>query len=159
MKKRLLAGVLSVMLLGAVAMPVYADDLQVGYTQTSTWTVSIPKTSLSQTQDVEQTVVATAMNIRPESKLQVKITGVTNGMVTLNRSDNGATTTSTVSYVDSTGSKSIINGETVIAEFVDQSTNFANNTTGKLSFSPIVADTKAGDYTGTVTYVMETVNR
>lgn len=160
MKKRLLAGVFSVMLLGAAAMPVFAEDkFDVEYTQTSTWTVSIPATTLSQTEDVEQTVSATVMNIRPELKLQVKITGITDGTVTLTRTDGQATTTSTVSYVDNTNNKTTITGDTVIAEFADQSTDFANGTTGKLSFSPIAENTKAGDYAGTVTYVMETAEK
>lgn len=161
MKKRLIAGALSIMMFGAVALPVHAENskFDVEYSQASTWTVSIPKTTLSQTTDVDQTVSATAMNIRPELKLQVKITGITDGRVTLTRSDGKATTTSTVKYVDNNGAENTISGDTVISEFVDQSTAFANNTTGKLSFSPIDEDTKAGDYTGTITYVMETTNR
>lgn len=161
MKKILLAGALSILMLGTVAFPVNAENskFDVEYSQASTWTVSIPKTTLSQTTDVDQTVSAAAINIRPELKLQVKITGITNGQVTLTRSDGQSTTTSTVSYVDNNNTKNIISGDTVISEFVDQSTAFANNTTGKLSFSPIDENTKAGDYTGTITYVMETTNR
>lgn len=161
MKRILLAGALSILMLGSVAFPVNAENskFDVEYSQASTWTVSIPKTTLSQTTDVDQTVSAAAINIRLELKLQVKITGITNGQVTLTRSDGQSTTTSTVSYVDNNNTKNIISGDTVISEFVDQSTAFANNTTGKLSFSPIDENTKAGDYTGTITYVMETTNR
>ena len=138
-------------------LPVHADEMEVKYQQQSTWIVSIPQTTLSQTQEVEQTVSATAMNIRPDEKLQVKIKGLTEGKVTLTRDYSKATTTSTVSTTSN--SVNPITVDTVIAEFEDQSTDFVNGTTGKLYFSAIPEETKAGDYSGTITYVMETVKK
>lgn len=158
-KNKLLAGAMGIMMLGAMALPVHAEDkdMKVEYKQESTWTVSIPQTTLSQTKEVEQTVSATAMNIRPDETLQVKIKGLTEGKVTLTRDDNNATTTSTVSTTQN--SDDPITDDTVIAEFENQSTDFVNGTTGKLYFSAIPEDTKAGDYSGTITYVMETVEK
>lgn len=158
-KNKLIAGAMGIMMLGAMALPVHAEDkdMKVEYKQESTWTVSIPQTTLSQTREVEQTVSATAMNIRPDETLQVKIKGLTEGKVTLTRDDNNATTTSTVSTTPN--SDDPITADTVIAEFENQSTDFVNGTTGKLYFSAIPEDTKAGDYSGTITYVMETVEK
>ncbi|HIR91809.1 MAG TPA: hypothetical protein IAB98_00115 [Candidatus Egerieimonas intestinavium] len=156
-KSKLIAGAMGMMMLGAMVLPVHADEMEVKYQQQSTWIVSIPQTTLSQTQEVEQTVSATAMNIRPDEKLQVKIKGLTEGKVTLTRDDSKATTTSTVSTTSN--SVNPITVDTVIAEFEDQSTDFVNGTTGKLYFSAIPEETKAGDYSGTITYVMETVKK
>lgn len=168
-RKQVIAGVMSVFLLGASIMPVYAegdDSAEVEYTQDSTWTVSIPKTTLSQTQEVEQTVSATAMNIRPGQKLQVTIKTTDSdgkaildeeGKVTLTRTDRQATTTSVVSTT--ANSRNPITSNTVIAEFENQSTDFVNDTTGKLYFSAVPEGTKAGDYTGSIVYVMKTVNK
>lgn len=169
MKKRIITGAAAMMMAGVMMIPVQATDITesgsktetttVEYSQNSTWTVSIPKTTLSQSEEVIQTVSASKMDIRPEQKLQVKITGITDGKVTLTRnSSDSVTTTVTVSSGDE-NTKTLINGETVIAEFEDQSTSFANNTTGKLYFSKVSEDTYAGDYTGTITYTMETVNK
>lgn len=156
-KSKLIAGAMGMMMLGAMALPVHAEEMEVKYQQQSTWTVSIPQTTLSQTTEVVQTVSATAMNIRPDETLQVKIKGLTEGKVTLTRDDNNATTTSTVSTTPNSADP--ITDDTVIAEFEDQSTAFANGITGKLYFSAIPEDTKAGDYSGTITYVMETVQK
>lgn len=171
-RKQIAAGVLSVFLLGTVIMPVHAEEqidgrqTDVTYTQGSSWKVSIPKTILSQTEEVVQTVSATAMNIRPDKKLQVTIKSplisedgielFVGGRLTLMRSD-GATTTSVVSTTENSGSR--ITQDTVIAEFENQSTAFANNTTGKLYFSAVPANTKAGDYTGYILYEMKTVDK
>ncbi len=158
-KNKLIAGTMGVMMLGAMVLPVHAADksMTVEYEQSSTWTVSIPSTTLSQTKETEQTVSAEAINIRPNEKLQVKIKGLTDGKVTLTRNDSGATTTSTVSTTK--GGDSLISSDTVIAEFENQSTDFANGTTGKLYFSAVPEDTKAGDYSGTITYVLETTSK
>lgn len=167
-KQIFIAGALSVFLLGTAIMPVYAEDntAKVEYTQDSTWKVSIPKTILSQTEEVTQTVSATAMNIRPDKKLQVTIKVKdsqgneiidSQGRITLTRSDSQATTTSVVSTTEKSGNP--ITTDTVIAEFENQSTDFVNDTTGELYFSAVPADTKAGDYTGSIVYVMGTVNK
>lgn len=156
-KNRVIAGAMGMMMLGAMVLPVHAEEMTVEYQQASTWTVSIPQTTLSQTEEVKQTVSATAMNIRPDETLQVKINGLTDGKVTLTRDDSEATTTSVVSTTSNSGNP--ISSDTVIAEFENQSTELVNNTKGELYFSAIPQDTKAGDYSGTITYVMETVKK
>lgn len=167
-KKIFIAGVLSVFLLGTAIMPVHAEEktTKVEYTQPNSWEVSIPSTTLSQTEETKQTVSATAMNIRPDKKLQVTIKAKDSqgddilddkGQVTLTRTDRKATTTSVVSTTEKSGNP--ITKDTVIAEFENQSTAFANDTTGELYFSAVPTDTKAGDYTGSIVYVMETVNK
>lgn len=169
-KQIFLAGALSVFLLGTFIMPVHAEDntktAEVEYTQPNSWTVSIPETTLSQTNETVQTVTATAMNIRPDKKLQVTIIVKdsqeneiidSQGRITLTRSDGKATTTSVVSTTENSANP--IKEDTVIAEFEDQSTAFANKTTGELYFSAVPTDTKAGDYKGSIVYVMGTVDK
>lgn len=167
-KKIFIAGALSIFLLGTAIMPVHAEEemADVVYTQPNSWTVSIPTTTLSQANETVQTVSATAMNIRPGQKLQVTIKTTdsdgktildSDGKITLTRRDNGATTTSVVSTTANSGNP--IKEDTVIAEFENQSTTFANGTTGKLYFSAVDKDTKAGDYTGSIVYVMGTVDK
>ena len=60
-KNRVIAGAMGMMMLGAMLLPVHAEEMTVEYQQASTWTVSIPQTTLSQTEEVKQTVSATAM--------------------------------------------------------------------------------------------------
>lgn len=167
MKKRIITGAVAMMMVGVMMIPVHAIDITgsgtgtttVEYSQNSTWTVSIPKTTLSQSEEVTQTVSATEMNIRPEKKLQVKITGITDGKVTLTRNSSDSVTTTVTVSSDLNNVKTLISGETVIAEFEDQSKEFINSTNGKLYFSKVSEDTYAGDYTGTITYTMETVDK
>ena len=75
----------------------------------------------------------------------------------MTRDDSNATTTSVVSTTSNSGNP--ISSDTVIAEFENQSTELVNSTKGELYFSAISQDTKAGDYSGTITYVMETVKK
>lgn len=145
----------------ALVAPVHAADvanptgtMEVEYKQASSWIVSIPKTTLSATNNTEQSVTVSSINMRPEQKLQVKITGITDGVLTLTRNDGVATTTKISTDEAETN---LINENTVIAEYENQSNKPINNTTGKLYFSAIPKDTKAGDYTGTVTYTMTAV--
>ena len=145
-------------LISAMAMPVMAEDknMTVLYSQGSTYIVSIPETTLSQTDEVVQTVAATAMNIEPGKKLQVSINGITDGTVTLTRADQGATTTTTVSK--GSNKTDLITGDTVIAEFKNQTTKFINGTDGKLYFSPVEEGTAAGNYSGSITYTLAIVD-
>lgn len=168
-KQIFLAGALSIFLLGTVIMPVHAEEktTDVVYTQPNSWEVSIPITTLSQTNETVQTVTATAMNISPDKKLQVTIIVKdsqgneiidSQGRITLTRTiDRLATTTSVVSTTANSGNP--ITEDTVIAEFENQSTDFVNGTTGELYFSAVDKDTKAGDYTGSIVYVMGTVDK
>ena len=157
MKKKMIAGIIAAMMTVGMVMPVSAETTSVTYTQNSDYTVTIPATTLSGTTETDQTVSATMVNIVPGKKLQVMIKGITNGIVTLTRDDGAATTTTTVSK--STGGADVINGDTVIAEFEGQSTDFVNGTTGKLYFSAIPENTAAGSYEGTITYTLDVVDK
>lgn len=162
-KKKIMAGIMSAMLIAGMAVPVSAADqtnqngnTTVTYTQENSYTVSIPATTLSSTAQTSQTVSATSVDIAPGYCLQVTIQGIEDGKVTLTRSDERATTTATVS-TDADG-LSIIDRDTVIAEFTGNSTAFANGTTGMLYFSAISSGTRAGTYTGTITYQLSVVD-
>lgn len=160
MKKKIITAMMSAMLIVGTVLPVSAADQSnpngtttVSYEKGSSYEVSIPAISLNNTK--EQTVQATSVNIVPGSTLRVTVTGISNGVVTLTRDDQQATTTTTVS-TDAAG-QDPIDGNTVIAEFVGNSTDFANDTTGKLYFSDVPADTAAGTYTGSITYQLAVV--
>lgn len=133
------------------------DSAEILYEEESTWVVKIPAATLSATGETEQTVAAETVDLRPEQKLQVKIKGIADGVVRLTRSDGKAETTSIVSTKPDGAAP--IDGETVIAEFESQSTDFVNGTTGKLYFSAVAENTKAGTYTGTIIYEISAVEK
>ena len=161
MKKKLLTGMLSMAVMAAMALPVYAadDTTTVTYSQTSTWTVSIPATTVNATSEVEKNLTVDAINIEPGKKLQVTIgkngtSDITNGVVTLKRADDEAVTTTV-----STGSNKSnpVSTGTVIAEFQNQDKTPASG--GKLYFSAInESDAKAWEYSCTMTYTMATAD-
>lgn len=161
MKKTVKTSVVGMMMAATLVAPVHAADntekgtMEVEYSQASSWVVSIPKTTLSATKNTEQSVTASSINMRPEQTLQVKIKDITDGVLTLTRDDGLATTTTKISK-DEVGA-TLINDDTIIAEYKNQDINPIGNTTGKIYFSAIDPDTKAGDYRGTVTYTMTAV--
>lgn len=166
MKKTVKTSVVGMMMAATLVAPVHAADvanptgtMEVEYKQASSWIVSIPKTTLSATEKIEQSVKVNSINMRPEQKLQVKITGITDGVLTLTRKNDimSPTTTTTITISTDEAGINLIDENTVIAEYENQSNKPINNTTGKLYFSAIPKDTKAGDYTGTVTYTMTAV--
>ncbi|WP_455683693.1 hypothetical protein [Thomasclavelia sp.] len=163
MKKKLLTGMLSMAVMAAMALPVYAadDTTTVTYSQTSTWTVSIPATTVNAASEVKKELSVAAINIEPGKKLQVKIgkdkdnKDIANGIVTLKRTTDTETVTTTVS-TGSNKSNPVSTG-TVIAEFQNQDKTPASG--GKLYFSAInESDAKAGEYSGTMTYTMATAD-
>lgn len=162
MKKKVLTGMLSMAVMAAMALPVYAEDsgsTTVDYKQASTWTVSIPKTTVNANAGEEKAVDlnVTAINIEPGKKLQVKIgkngtSDISNGVVTLKRDDDEAVTT-TVSTGNNKSNP--VSTGTVIAEFQNQDKKPTSG--GKLYFSAInESNAKAGEYSGTMTYTMAT---
>lgn len=157
MKKKIIAAMMSAMLIAGTVLPVSAADqngsITVTYNEASSYEVTIPATSLNSTK--VQTVQATSVNIAPGLKLQVTVTGLTNGVLTLTRDDEQATTTTTVS-TDADGQYPI-GGDTVIAEFAGRSNECINGTTGKLYFSDVSANTAAGSYSGSITYQLSVV--
>lgn len=165
-KSRMMAGVLSVMMMGAMALPVSAanDTMTVEYSQQTTYTLSIPATitlSADQASKAENIGVS-AVNTAPDKKVQVSIkNGITNNnQVELTRTGDG--TTKVVSDVTDKDNQVVSNG-TVVAEFQDMSTDPIKTGTGILNFSAIKdsagGTVKAGNYAGTIVFEASVVNR
>lgn len=151
MKKKVIASALGMMLLSATVLPVHAEDMSVSYSQTTTYTLSIPKSiDLSKDNSVTaQSIGVSAVNTAPTEKVQVKIKdGITDGKVTLSRENDLATTV--VSSVTQDGN--IVNNGSVIAEFQDTVISPAKT----IDFSAIEDSkggvVKAGTYNGTITF-------
>lgn len=167
MKKRMIAGVLSVAMLSMTAMPVMAENssMNVQYTQNTTYTLNIPaQINLSATDATKaEQIGVTAVNTKPTEKVQVKVKGsLTNSRVTLSRADDSST--NVVSTVTDKDGKNVSDGF-VVAEFQDMSTEPITLGTGILNFSKVVDSTdntaaiKAGTYTGTIIFEASVVSR
>lgn len=148
MKKRI-AGLMSLLVVGAMTAPVQAETTTMNYSQTSTYTLSIPSTvTLSATQAQSLQIGASAVNTTPTQKVQVKCTaGIdASGDATLTRTGGG---TAKVRISKTSGGTGITTS-TVFAEFQDQSTT-ALSGGGTIYFSA-VGNVNAGTYSGTVTF-------
>ena len=164
-KSRMMAGVLSVMMMGAMALPVSAanDTMTVEYSQQTTYTLSIPATITLSADEAKQatSIGVSEVNTAPDKKVQVSIkSGITNNQVELTRT--GDSTTKVVSDVTDKDNQAVSNG-TVVAEFQDMSTDPITTGTGILNFSAIRDNAdgtvKAGSYTGTITFEASVVDR
>lgn len=165
-KSKITAGVLSVMMAGAMTLPVFAADdaLTVQYSQQTTYTLSIPATiTLSSSASAQvQDIGVSAVNTAPDKKVQVKISsGITsNNQVELGRE--GDANTKVVSDVTDKDSQPVSNGF-VVAEFQDMSTTPITAGTGVLNFSEIKdsagGTVKAGSYQGTIVFEASVTER
>lgn len=147
--KKVFAGLMSIAILGAITAPVYAETTTMNYSQSSSYTLSIPATvTLSTTQVATLQIGASAVNTTPTQKVQVKCTaGIdANGDATLTRTGGGTTKVRISKTSGGTG----ISTSTVLAEFQDQSTT-ALSGGGTIYFSA-VGSVNAGTYSGTVTF-------
>lgn len=149
-KNKLIAGAMGVMMLGAMVLPVHAEEMSVTYRQPNTYTVTIPsKVNLSRTAVTTNQIWVNDVNLEPNTEIKIKISeGVDeNGVIELSRAedtDTKAVTTISTQY----------NGAGIA-----QGTDFATFTTNgyqSLFYSLIAAKDggtiKAGDYSGTITF-------
>lgn len=161
MKKRVSAGVMITMLMAATVFPAYAaDNMEVQYSQNTTYMLSIPASiTLSANDPVKaENIGLSKVNAAPDKKVQVKIkSGITNSKVELARKDD--TETKVVSTVTDKDGSPVSDGF-VVAEFAGTSDDPAPivSGTGVLNFSRIednagsAAAIKAGSYTGTIVF-------
>lgn len=164
MKKKLVAGIMSAMLVAGMVMPVSAADpnneLDVQYSLGSTYTLSIPiDVTVLDANGGSAKVGVSAVNTTPTEKVQVTITsGINNSnQIELERENN--TDTKVVSAVTDSKGTALSNGS-VVAEFQDMSTTAitgGNYGDGTINFGPLADsqgdDTiKAGTYNGTIVF-------
>lgn len=158
-KKKLAAGMVSVMLAGVMVMPVLAEeklaDLQVVYGENSSYTLHIPETinlpSIGGYAEIN--IGASKVNLAPDKKMQIKIkSGITeNGKVELSRK--GDTSTKIISDVSLSTGATVHVGD-VLVEFIGiDSTPYTGVRFSKANdSSDPLAEIKAGEYTGTVVF-------
>lgn len=158
MKKKVVSSTIALLLAGAMALPVHAEEktTQVSYTAGNTYTINIPAT-LELEPGVEKTlnIGMDSINVEPTKKVDVKVkSGITNGKVTLDRANSSDITTSTVSLTSN--GQGITNNE-VVATFQDQATTPIQG--GKLYFSGLDSNLNAGTWTGSIVFEVDIVNR
>ncbi|MBV3116681.1 hypothetical protein KSU88_06685 [[Clostridium] innocuum] len=158
MKKKVVSSTIALLLAGAMALPVHAEEktTQVSYTAGNTYTINIPAT-LELEPGVEKTlnIGMDSINVEPTKKVDVKVkSGITNGNVTLDRANSSDITTSTVSLTSN--GQGITNNE-VVATFQDQATTPIQG--GKLYFSGLDSNLNAGTWTGSIVFEVDIVNR
>lgn len=150
-KNRLMAGTMSMMMLGALALPVHAQQMSVTYRQPNTYTVSIPQSIDLSAGATFNEIETSNVNLEPNTKITIKISqGVDqNGVIELSReNDTDTKAVTTVSLTD---------GGTGI-ELDKDFASFTANGKQKLYYSAIAAKdggtVKAGNYSGTLTFTV-----
>ena len=151
-KNKFITGTMGVLMLGAMAFPVHADDMTVTYRQPNAYTVTIP-TSIDLSAGADSNKIeVTDVNLEPNKEIAISITsGVDNqGVIELSRKDD--TNTKAVTTISKT------EGGAGIAPNQDFVTfNTAGNQT--LYYSAIEAKdggtVKAGDYSGQLTFTVD----
>lgn len=168
MKRKILVGMMSALLVVGMAVPVGAtgndNSLDVQYSLGSSYTLSIPETVTLSASGGSATVGVSAVNTTPTEKVQVKIlSGINEShQVTLTR--DGDQTTTVVSEVTDSNGSSLGNGS-VVAEFQDMSDEAIDGDygDGTLNFGAIADSNgetvKAGSYTGTIVFEASIVAR
>lgn len=148
-KNKLIAGAMGAMMLGAMVLPVHAEEMSVTYRQPNAYTVTIPQSiDLSAGADSNE-IEVTGVNLEPNKEIKIKISqGVdNNGVIELSRKQD--TDTKAVTTISKTS------GGAGIAQGTDFVT-FTTNGKQALYYSAIAAKDggtiKAGDYSGTITF-------
>lgn len=157
MKRKLIAGAMAAMLMGAMVLPVSAatqsQDVKVSYREANDYTLTIP-TEINLNESQETDVGVKDVNLEPNTSIQISITsGVgDNGVVSLEREDDTATTAVTTLSVDNT----TVSLNTVFATFTADGSK-------TLSFSDLTDSqggaVKAGNYSGTLTFYVSAPNK
>lgn len=160
-KKKLAAGMVSVMLAGVMVMPVLAEEptesVEVTYSQASTYTLSIPdKITLSPGEEsVPVRIGASAVNMAPGRGLCIRIAGglTEEGKIELKRTldESGAKIVSDVTYSD-TGHPVHINDSLILYTGTDETPYIELNFSKVQDGTDPAAEIKAGEYTGTVVF-------
>lgn len=150
MKNKMIAGMLTAVLMAGVGMPVNADEVTVTYREPNAYTLSIPS-SVTLTKDGGNAEVGVkGVNIEPYTQIDFKISaGVDeSGVIELSR-ENDPTTKALTTI--STTEGGIAKNE-VFASFTTDGTKTLYFTAPAAKDS---GEIKAGSYTGTITFTVE----
>lgn len=157
MKKKLVAGIMSAMLVAGMVMPVSAADdtptqtkeFSVEYEEPSTFILSIPASvTLREDAEVSENVGLSDINVSTSEKVQIKVTsGISGGNVTLKDVDDDTNTHTAKVSLTSGGDG--IGDNAVVAEFTGTSTTAI--TGGTLYFSQL-GNVPAGTYRGQINF-------
>ena len=143
------AGVMALSVMPVCAANENTGEMEVGYTEASTYTLSIPQSvTLSEEKEVSQNIGISAVNVGTKEKVQIKVSqGISDKKVSLTDvKDSANIAKSTVSL---TSGGEGISVDTAVAEFKGTST--VPTMGGVLYFSPL-NDVPAGTYSGTITF-------
>ena len=156
----MVTGAAAVSIMAMSVMPVMAADpnkeLKVGYTETATYTLSIPTEAknLSETEEVTQAIGLSQINVGTKQKVQIKIaSGISDGKVALTDEKDGDNVAHSLVALQ-TGATAGITSDAVVAEYAQSDTTSTTLYFGKLG------DIPAGTYTGTITFsasIVETI--
>lgn len=160
MKKRLVMGMMSAVLMAGMVLPVHAantteGDMDVSYTEANVYVISIPQSvTLQQGEETAaQQIKGTSINIEPGKEVQVKVSnGIDNGAVFL-ALEGGTDADKVTSTVSLTSAGAGIDSSTVVAKFSGQSKDPAAGT-GTLYFTGLPDDMKAGTWKGQLTFTV-----
>lgn len=157
--RKMITGITAAGVMALGVMPVCAanentGELKVGYTEASTYTLSIPQNvTLSEKEEVSQSIGISAVNVGTKEKVQIKVSqGISDKKVSLaDVKDPANIAKSTVSLTSGGEGISI---DTAVAEF--KGTSIVPIMGGVLYFSPL-NDVPAGTYNGTITFSADIV--
>lgn len=150
-KNRIIAGALGGMLMGALALPVYAKDMSVTYRQPNTYIVEIPQAIDLSSGAASNEIAARDVNLEPGTEIRIRITeGVdADGVIELSREQDTETKAVTTISKEKDGAGIAVNEEFVA---------FTADGTQQLFYSAIAArdggNVKAGNYSGTITFTV-----
>lgn len=150
-RTKMIAGMMSVMLLGTMALPVHAEDMTVKYREPNAYTISIPSSVDLSNGATSNKIEAKNVNLEPNKEIKITITsGVnTTGVIELSREND--TNTKAVTTISKTqgGIGIALNGEVA---------TFKTDGEQQLYYSEIEASdggqVKAGNYSGTLTFTV-----
>lgn len=154
MKKKIIAGIMSMMMVAAMVVPVSAtgnNKVEVIYTEDNTYVLSIPTTVDLDKDGGQADILATKVNIEPNKELRIRVADkqlTPEGEVTLKREDASQTTTSRVSLVKD--GKDGIDTTTIITSYKEQDDDVSSG--GKIYFGALEDDLQAGIWKGTITF-------
>lgn len=160
MKKKLVMGMMSAVLMAGMVLPVHAENttggnMDVNYTEANVYVISIPPSvTLQQGEETAaEQIKGKSINIAPDKEVQVKVTGgIDNGAVSLTLED-GETSDKVTSTVSLTSAGTGITSDTVVAKFSGQSKDPASGT-GTLYFTGLPKEMKAGTWKGQLTFTV-----
>ncbi len=165
MKKKLVAGIMSAMLVAGMVMPVSAaegdtptqtKEFSVEYEEPSTFILSIPASvTLKEDAEVSENIGLSDINVSTSEKVQIKVTsGISGGNVTLtDAADDTNTCTAKVSLMSG---REGIDDNAVVAEF--EGTSTTATTGGTLYFSQL-GNVPAGTYRGQINFEASIVSK